>query len=168
MELDENINNRLRRRGGKKEWVNRHIRLSPDNIEALEDLCHKERWYMENVLDWLVEGLIHDYRQMWPVDGMMQTQINAFVPNCQRQNGTDEPEKPKEKKPKRNEKVEKMTPELKEARGIWVEARKKLKQGEAVSKEIEMLEKLYKVVEKKNDEDAMTTIGVWVDIARRK
>lgn len=163
MKLDENINNRLRKRGGKKEWISRHIRLAPDNIEALDDICHKERWYIENVLDWLVEGFIQDYRQLWPVNGMMQTQLPAFAPNSKKEKETEG--KPKEEKPK---KTKRETSELKEARDIWHGARTKLKQGEDVSNEIEQLENLYKIVEKKEDEDAMLNIGIWVNIARKR
>lgn len=163
--MDENINSRLRKRGGKKEWVSRHIRLSQDNIEALEEICYKEKWYMENVINWLAEGLIHDYRQLWPVNGMMQTQLPAFVPNAKKESEAKE-EKPREEKAKKRSKKE--TSELKEARDIWHGVRTKLRQGEDVSNETEQLEQLYKVVEGKEDEDAMSHIGIWVNIARKR
>jgi hypothetical protein len=78
MELPDDIRKRLRMRGHKSDWVRMGTRLSRDSHEALVEVCFREKWNIENVLDYLVEGFVANYRTFWPEDGMLQTQLVAF------------------------------------------------------------------------------------------
>lgn len=78
MELPEHIRKRLTKRGGR--YTTDHIlmnaRINLDNHMALKQICAENRFLIGNVLDYLIEGFIDNYRQMWPVEGVYQTQLN--------------------------------------------------------------------------------------------
>ena len=77
MKIPEHITKQLKERGGKytTDFIHMNARIKADNQIALKQICAEQRWLIGNVIDWLIEGFIADYRQMWPVEGMYQTQL---------------------------------------------------------------------------------------------
>lgn len=78
MELPEAIVKRFKERGGKYtiDFIHMNARIKLDNQIALKQICAEQRWLIGNVIDWLIEGFITDYRQMWPIEGVYQTQLS--------------------------------------------------------------------------------------------
>jgi hypothetical protein len=79
MKLPEEIITRFKKKGGRygADFEQLNARINADHKIALKGICVKEGWNLGNVVDWLIEGFIADYRQMWPVDGVYQTQLST-------------------------------------------------------------------------------------------
>lgn len=156
MSFDENIQRRFKDKGGRytADYEQLNVRVKADHKLAVKEICVKEHWNLGNVVDWLLEGFIANYRQMWPVDGMYQMQLT-------------QEELPIEVAPipePQSKPVKSSTPEYEvTARELWMfPAQGKKRRGEDVSEELAIIKDCLVQAVKNEDTRAESNITDWI------
>lgn len=133
------------------------FRIKEDNRTGLKQICAVEQWHMANVVDYLIEGFIVNYRQMWPDEGVYQMQL-----------ADTEDQLPFEVRPvgesPKPEKRQFASPDyLVRARSLWMYPTKsKIKKGEDVSEEMAIIRTCLDEAITKGDTQAESNITSWL------
>lgn len=157
MRFDEEIQRRFREKGGRytADFEQLNTRIKADHKLALREICVKEKWNLGNVVDWLIEGLIANYRQMWPVNGVYQMQLTDTELATETE--------PVKESPKQVV-TRKGSPDyLVKARELWmVQAKNKATRGEDVSDELAFIRSCLDEARAAGDTQAESNITGWI------
>jgi hypothetical protein len=163
MQFNEEITKAFRIKGGRygANYTLFATRIKEDNHTALKHICVKEKWLIGNVIDYLLEGFIADYRQFWPVNGAYQIQLNDLL--------YEEEEEPRTEETTPNERARgpvyrepEYTVTARESG--WFPARIKVRKGEDVAEEVAILQSCLERAEAAGDDTAIGMIRKWMQL----
>lgn len=157
MELDEETIRRLKERGGRytTDFEQIGARVSADNKLALKQICTEQKWNIGNVLDWLIEGFIANYREMWPVEGQYQLQLPHFV-----EQASSSDETPQVGQQSRSNVVAEYERQAREL--FFYPTRLKIKNGEDVSQELAIMRSCLERAKSEGNDHAVANITHWL------